>query len=294
MGEPMTLSVTGTPHGRWERQVIGRATRQHLDAEERADAILLADGCPAAESNDSGYAAIVYASRLLDGQRTDSDTPTIAGADTTHLQEGDVISISRTGFIRTLYRVGSRFNIVFATDACNSYCLMCSQPPRRVDPRGTIADHLRLLSLIPDVPSELCITGGEPTLLKDGLLEIVAACKSRFPSTPLHMLSNARLFHYDAFARHLADVAHPDLMVGVPIYSDIDADHDHIVQARGAFEQTLIGVQNLGRYGVPVEIRGGAPSHVGAPDRDRSLHLPESDLRSHALPCRTRYERVGL
>jgi His-Xaa-Ser system radical SAM maturase HxsC len=256
MGHTMKLAVTGSPHGVWSRDIMGRATRQPLDAESRGDAILLVNDDSALEATDTaGYAAIVCATRLPGSWAEDSNTPSICGADTGHLQESDVISISRTGFIRTVYRVGSRYNVVFATDACNSYCLMCSQPPRKVDPRALIADHLRLLSLIPDVPPELGITGGEPTLLKDGLLEIVAACKARFPSTPLHMLSNGRLFYYDAFARRLADLAHPDLMVGVPIYSDTEADHDHIVQARGAFNQTLIGLQNLGRYGVPVEIR---------------------------------------
>jgi His-Xaa-Ser system radical SAM maturase HxsC len=256
MGNPVKLAATGTPHGVWHHQVMGRVTRRCLEPHDRADAILLSESDPARGPADvAGYAAVVYASRLTDEQITAPDTPAVSGVDTTHVREGDVIAISRTGFMRTLYRVGSRFNVVFATDACNSYCLMCSQPPRRVDPRAMVADHLRLLSLIPDTPPELGITGGEPTLLGDGLLEIVAACKSRFPSTPLHMLSNARLFYYDAFAKRLAGLAHPDLMVGVPIYADVDCDHDYIVQARGAFDQTLIGLQNLGRYGVSVEIR---------------------------------------
>ena len=79
--------------------------------------------------------------------------------------------------------------------------------------------------------------------------------QSEVPATPLHILSNGRLFYYGAFARRLAEVQHADLMVGVPVYSDTDVEHDHIVQARGAFDQTMIGVQNLRRHGVPVEIR---------------------------------------
>jgi His-Xaa-Ser system radical SAM maturase HxsC len=44
-------------------------------------------------------------------------------------------------------------------------------------------------------------------------------------------------------------------MIGIPVYSDLDDRHDHVVQARGAFDDTLVGLQNLGRWGVPVEIR---------------------------------------
>jgi His-Xaa-Ser system radical SAM maturase HxsC len=35
----------------------------------------------------------------------------------------------------------------------------------------------------------------------------------------------------------------------------LDVEHDHVVQARGAFDETMIGLQNLGRHGVPVEVR---------------------------------------
>lgn len=252
----MKLSTVGKPAGSWRGAVMGRVTRRDLPPAERADSILVTENVEAlAESEMTGYAAVVCSSPLSSTCVEGLRRPMVAGVDAAHLTEGDVISITRTGYIRTLYRVGSRHNVVFATDACNSYCLMCSQPPRRVDPRALVSEHLRLLSLIPDVPPELGITGGEPTLLKDGLIEIVAMCKARFPATPLHILSNARLFYYGSFARRLANVEHADLMVGVPVYSDTDAEHDHIVQARGAFEQTMIGLQNLGRHGVPVEIR---------------------------------------
>lgn len=252
----MKLSTVGKPAGPWRASIIGRVTRRFLPPAERADSVLLIEDVEALDDAEMrGYAAVVCSSPLSSTWLEQIRSPFVAGVDAHHLAEGDVVSITRTGYIRTLYRVGSRHNVVFATDACNSFCLMCSQPPRRVDPRALIEEHLRLLSLIPDVPPELGITGGEPTLLKDGLIEIVAMCKARFPTTPLHILSNGRLFYYGSLARRLANVEHADLMVGVPVYSDTDIEHDHIVQARGAFDQTMVGLQNLGRHGVPVEIR---------------------------------------
>jgi His-Xaa-Ser system radical SAM maturase HxsC len=124
-----------------------------------------------------------------------------------------------------------------------------------VDDRHRIAGHLRLIELIDPSTAELGITGGEPTLLKDDLLLLIERCRDLLPETALHMLSNGRLFYYGSFARKLAAIAHPDLMIGVPLYSDIDSAHDHVVQSAGAFNQTMVGLQNLGRYGVPVEIR---------------------------------------
>jgi His-Xaa-Ser system radical SAM maturase HxsC len=43
--------------------------------------------------------------------------------------------------------------------------------------------------------------------------------------------------------------------MGVPLYGSVAARHDYVVQARGAFDQTVLGVQQLGRFGFPVEIR---------------------------------------
>jgi His-Xaa-Ser system radical SAM maturase HxsC len=83
----------------------------------------------------------------------------------------------------------------------------------------------------------------------------VERCKELLPATSLHILSNGRLFYYGSLARELGGIGHPDLMIGVPLYSDLDFEHDFIVQAAGAFDETLVGLQNLGRFGVPVEIR---------------------------------------
>ncbi|HSS77991.1 MAG TPA: His-Xaa-Ser system radical SAM maturase HxsC [Thermoanaerobaculia bacterium] len=172
-----------------------------------------------------------------------------------HLQDGDVVSLSPTGSVRTLYRLASPHNSILVTERCNSFCVMCSQPPKSIDDSALIGRHLRLIELIDFNTKELGITGGEPTLLKADLLRLIERCKVLLPSTALHVLSNGRLFYYGSFARDLAAIGHPDLMIGIPLYSDIDWEHDHVVQAAGAFDQTLVGIQNLGQYGVPVEIR---------------------------------------
>ena len=48
---------------------------------------------------------------------------------------------------------------------------------------------------------------------------------------------------------------HPDLMFGIPIYSDFPDVHDYVVQADGAFDETVRGILNLKRRGLKVEIR---------------------------------------
>ncbi len=254
----MRTSGTGKPNPALCDIIIGRVTRTHVDSTLRHDHVWIAD---AAWSPDvswqevQGYAALLCRRAMSHALAASCPMPLVSEFDSTHLNDGDVVALNRTGYVRTLYRVGSPHNAIFATEHCNSYCLMCSQPPRQVDESGRLARHLRLLELIPDVPSELGITGGEPTLLKDDLLTLIRTCKARFASTPLHVLSNGRLFYYGGLARNVAEIAHPDLMIGIPLYSDVDCDHDYVVQAKGAFDQTVVGLQNLGRWSVPVEVR---------------------------------------
>ena len=202
--------------------------------------------------------------------------PVVHGLSLDHLAEGDVIKMDSRGHVRTLYRRASKHNSLFATDRCSSLCLMCSQPPLDVNDDWRIQEMLDTIALIDPTAPELGITGGEPTLLKDGFLEVVRTAKERLPNTSLHVLSNGRMFRYGSLAKRLGEIQHPDIMIGVPVYSDLEDRHDHVVQAKGAFEDTLIGLHNLGRHGVPVEIRVVLHSYTV----ERLPHLAEFVYRN--------------
>ena len=242
------LSANGIAHG-VTGEVLGRVSRVPVDGAERGRTIRV---LTAADDNEllDGYLAV-----LGPPSRMVSDVPAVLGCTTDHLSDGDVVSITSAGHVRTLYRRQSKSNTLFATDRCNSLCVMCSQPPRDVDDSGRAAELIRLIELIDPATEELGITGGEPTLLGQGLLDVVATCRDRLASTAVHVLSNGRRFYYWQYASALGRVHHRDLMIGVPVYSDIDSQHDYIVQARGAFDETIIGLHNLARAHVPIEIR---------------------------------------
>jgi His-Xaa-Ser system radical SAM maturase HxsC len=104
-------------------------------------------------------------------------------------------------------------------------------------------------------PEYLTITGGEPTLLGEHLFELLEQLKMSLPKTELHVLTNGRSFAWPEYARRFAAVEHPGLCLGVPLYSDCAGEHDHIVQAKGAFDQTVAGLHQAARNEVRVEIR---------------------------------------
>lgn len=172
------------------------------------------------------------------------------------LADRDIIRINTVDkSYRVLFRAQAPSNSLLLTERCNHYCLMCSQPPRDVDDSWLVDDIEKVLTLIPPSAAALGFTGGEPTLLKDRFLKLVRLTRNYLPHTGLHILSNGRSFSDLEFSKRLSGIRHPDLMMGIPVYSADPGRHDYVVQARGAFEETIRGILNLKRTGTRVEIR---------------------------------------
>jgi His-Xaa-Ser system radical SAM maturase HxsC len=173
-----------------------------------------------------------------------------------YLADGDVLRLwPESNKVRVLYRRNSFHNHFLLTERCNHYCLMCSQPPKDNDDSWIVDDVLAAIPLIDPSTQEIGLTGGEPTLLGDDFFRILRAMKSYLPHTAIHILSNGRPFAAPAFAKRYADIRHFDMMVGIPIYSDVSTIHDYVVQSVGAFDETIRGILNLKRYEQKVEIR---------------------------------------
>lgn len=181
----------------------------------------------------------------------------IAGLPTelSYLSDGDVLRISPDGSVQVLYRRDSPHNSILVTEQCNSYCLMCSQPPRKIDDYWRLEEIHRLIDLIDPQTKELGFTGGEPFLCGQGMFSLISHCKERLPDTAVHILTNGRPFADSALATQLAAINHPNLMLGIPLYSDIETEHNFVVQAEGAFDETVRGLYNLARCDIPIEIR---------------------------------------
>jgi His-Xaa-Ser system radical SAM maturase HxsC len=69
------------------------------------------------------------------------------------------------------------------------------------------------------------------------------------------VLSNGRAFASDVVASAWADIRHPSLTVGIPIYAAVDHIHDYVVQAEGALDETVLGILRLKDKAQRVEVR---------------------------------------
>jgi His-Xaa-Ser system radical SAM maturase HxsC len=173
-----------------------------------------------------------------------------------YLSGGDVISAAPSGeYVRVLWRAGSSQNSVLLTERCDHYCLMCSQPPKEREDDWLLENARELVRLLPPSTRSIGFTGGEPTIHGERLIELLRLCRNLLPEAGVHVLSNGRRFSDFGFARSWAGVENPRMMVGIPLYGAEPALHDYVVQSRGAFEETVRGILNLGEAGARVEIR---------------------------------------
>jgi His-Xaa-Ser system radical SAM maturase HxsC len=246
------MKLWGCLDNGWDRDsFVARVTENaSMNTEARAQHVLL--GSPA-----DGEEFALHLLRPADGAAgSASGVPTsMLDPSMCALGEGDVLRIRpRERDVQVLFRRQSQHNFFVPTTRCNVACAMCSQPFVGDDPR-MFDDLMSAVPLLDPSVECLGISGGEPTLLGPRLVRLVGALRAQLPNTLFDILSNAVLLRYFRFAADLADAGLPHLRIGVPIHSDLPAEHDRIAGRNGAFDHTVLGLLNLQRCKVPVEIR---------------------------------------
>lgn len=158
--------------------------------------------------------------------------------------------------MREEFNLGSNDNTLFVTSQCDNRCLMCCQPPTLKEDIDYLFD--KNIELIKSAPKELKtigISGGEPALLGSKLIELIAIIRRELPTTQIHLLSNGRAFADKNYASEIYSAAEGNIIVGVPLHSDYEADHDTIAGAKGAYQETMYGLYNLSSIGFTIELR---------------------------------------
>ena len=169
------------------------------------------------------------------------------------LNEGDVVLINTNGSINVLYEIKSGHNAIMATERCNHRCIMCPQPPILQEEDKTNF-NLKLLSLFDKKTADIGITGGEPTLIGDNLFVLIEYIKKHLPKSSISLLSNGVKFAEKQYSQKLALTNHHDLQIDVPLFSDIDTEHNRIVGAN-TFYKTIEGLYNLALFRQRIGLR---------------------------------------
>jgi len=237
------------------RPFVARVTtNERLPLSMRGSEVLLLDSWTPSNELD-GFRGLLLRNAPEEATRLPPNT-VVLPPELAYVSDGDVLRISpQDRALAVLYRRRAAFNALLVTERCNHLCLMCSQPPKAADDSHLVDVLLSAIPLFAQDSPEICLTGGEPTLLGPRFLALVRAMRNYLPRTALHVLSNGRSFSDLQRARELAAIAHPDLMIGIPLYGATSELHEYVVQSAGAFDETIRGILNLKRAGVRVELR---------------------------------------
>jgi His-Xaa-Ser system radical SAM maturase HxsC len=167
--------------------------------------------------------------------------------------DGDIVLVQpRSGRLERLLRAGSPHNTLLVTERCDQLCVMCSQPPKK-----THVDRFQLFEeacLLAEPGSLIGISGGEPTLYKEQLLDMIDHVLTRRPDLEFHVLSNGQHFGREDVER-LRDPLYRRVSWGIPIYAPEPALHDEIVGKAGAFARLEESFAFLLLAGARVELR---------------------------------------
>lgn len=119
------------------------------------------------------------------------------------LESGDIVLLEPSGVGTVLYQSKSHTNSVLLTEKCNCRCIMCPQPPQN-DTEDFVDLSLRTIRLMDANTKTLCITGGEPTIVWEGLKKVLSVCRAYIPSASIQILTNARILKDYSKAEELA------------------------------------------------------------------------------------------
>jgi His-Xaa-Ser system radical SAM maturase HxsC len=171
------------------------------------------------------------------------------------LVEGDCVLLDKDGVITVVWEKNAVMNPLLLTEMCDCRCRMCPQPPKLHD--GTLSDICKcILSLIRvDASQTICLTGGEPTLLKQEFFDILTLIREKHPSSQVMLLTNGKSFSDFEFTKKFVSVRSSNFINCVSLHSDVDEEHDRIVGVKNSFYKTIKGLHNLARFRETIEIR---------------------------------------
>lgn len=246
---------------KFPKNIIGKIIKT-ITLEDKNDCIQVLD-LNNINRFQEGYSAYIFESEDIPNNIeeyliTNKITYLVNVKKATTLCDYDVVEISeRSGIINILYRSDSDDNILLMTNHCNSNCIFCPESElSRNRPENIDINRLKkIIELIPSDTRFLCITGGEPTLLKENLFDLLNICKNKFEKTDFTVLSNGRMFYYKNYAVEYAKSRPNETIIAIALHGNNSEIHDLSTNSKGSFLQTIIGLKNLHELGEKIEIR---------------------------------------
>ncbi|MDP2930255.1 MAG: His-Xaa-Ser system radical SAM maturase HxsC [bacterium] len=234
-------------------RIIGKISKNPVKTKEAKNCILVTESI---EKRPRGYRAVLCSNAIEEGRAKLLKIPIVHSVENVlTLNEGDIVSLDMmNGDIIVVYEKNSVHNSILVSTDCNCRCIMCPQILVSDSPEN-LRDNLEIIRLIDKKTTALGLTGGEPTLLGDGLIKILKECKKQLPNTQIQMLSNGILLNNNEYVRKIVHLGMKKLVFCIPLYADTDTEHDFIMKRKGAFEDAIQGLYSLATHKQLIEIR---------------------------------------
>lgn len=243
-------TASGHPH-KLKGSILGKIVKYKKPLLERGNLILASENSSKA---NFGYAA------TLSGASPNSifslpGVYSISPGEFSLFYDGDIVLIHPDGNINFLWESEQSNNAFFLTGACTCDCLMCPQPPQAHSSEHLATSQAILALVDSGYSGEVCLTGGEPTLLGDKFISFLGQCAQALPSASIVVLTNGKRFADYGFASQMASLGLHQLMLCVSLHADVDELHDTIAGREGSFVLTQRGLHNLAKLRQRIEIR---------------------------------------
>jgi len=154
------------------------------------------------------------------------------------------LKICADNYTKALAETRQRKVIVNLTYRCNNHCVFCAVGDRPKED----ADINVVLSALKRYRQEgfelLDIDGGEPTL-HEKLFTVVEEGR-HLGYRKISLITNARRSSYPAYARRLVDSGIDEVLVS--LHAGDQELHERLTGARGSYQQTLTGIENLLKF----------------------------------------------
>ena len=198
-----------------------------------------------AQGLETGKKTKIYLSKSKHFPQNDSD-----------LNNGDILHIFSDGNAKRLYNLNSNDVTLLFTEDCNHNCIMCAQANDYHKNEKALQNMNQVLIdiLVKKKVPIIGISGGEPTLKLDYLIDKIKYINHKSPKTKIEILTNATVFSHKPNAQKLIDNNCHNVSFHVPLYSDSERKHNEIIQ-RNNYYKTIKGIYNLAQYRYPIEIR---------------------------------------
>ncbi|MBS1164336.1 MAG: radical superfamily protein [Proteobacteria bacterium] len=167
--------------------------------------------------------------------------------------DGDVLLVVPERAVgHRLIRAASSDNTLVFTERCDQRCVMCSQPPKPT--HHDVTGFLEEAILLAPPSATLGILGGEPTLYKAALFDLLHRTLAVRKDIAFHILTNGQHFE-ESDLGVLRSLPTGAVTWGIPIYSADPDTHDAIVRKRDAFDRLCASLEVLCRAGAAIELR---------------------------------------